>query len=380
MKTLGIVGRGLAGLSLAFRGLQAGFKVTLLGPKQLPESASRAAQGIVCNKGLLIGEQDLFQGKLIGQSQLSKFIDEIEKVAHVKIPRLWNQGVLEPYFDRDDYRQITDRAYHQRFTGCFRTRHTNIFPRQTPKDLFLKPPLGFLQYLADGWFDVEFLLDALENFLQKNGVPIVEDFVLKVEPNAQDNGARLLLTHTILDFDVTVLANGYGMVQTIKESPLVPLDFYPVSGRILRGKIKSLYPDTVFKKGAASLAIYQSYLRCGSTSHRSVENHLNESQADFQELMNLIQGKFGLALSSNAFEELDLLWGIRVRTQDRSPVVGLLPFKGKSCGVYMCGGLYKNGLQLSDICAQIVISQICNVAPPFPELAQAFNISRFLPH
>lgn len=378
MKTLGIIGRGLAGLSLALRGLQAGFKVTLLGPKQLPETASRAAQGIVCNKGLLIGEQDLFQGKLVGQNQLIKFINEIENLSGVNLPKSWGQGVVEPYFNLEEYRQLTDRVYHQRFTGCYRIRHHTFTNSNDLNEVFQKSPLGYLHYLGDGWIDVEKLLDTLEGFLRTSGVQFIEDSVLKVEPNSQENGAKIFLSQSHYSFDVTVLANGFGMLQTLKESSLKPLNFIPVSGRILRAKMREPFPDLVFKKGAASLATYQGTFNCGSTSHKSIENQPNESQKDFELLMKMTQSNFGLALSSEDFDRRDLVWGIRVRTQDRSPVVGFLPFKGKKCGIFLMGAFYKNGLQLSDICAQIIISMIRGIDSPFSYLARTFNVSRFL--
>lgn len=394
MNRIAIIGKGIAGLTLAFRARQKGIPVDIIAPDFRPADASGVAQGIVCNKGLLVGEDDLFQAKLLGQKQLIRFIAEVENATGSVIPRLFNDhpgapyyfGVREPYFSREEHQKIAARVFRQRMRGCFHVAHLpagdsagwGVFQAKDH-------PLGTFFYQDDGWFDVAALLEALISHLTKHGVEWRRQEVNSLKPDPRDGMVVVQTAKGELAYSQVVVASGAGISHLLKQSPLPDLPLIPAAGRILQGRLKRPMPDLVLKKGPYSLAINKGFLRLGSTSHRTVTPEDGEEALDLQFFLRVLRQEFRWDISAEDIEALELPWGVRIRTQDRNPFLGFLPFTDNSApvksGIYVLGGLYKSGLQLSDICAQLLLAQMTSEPPPedYSFLIPRFDVKRLFP-
>ncbi len=395
MNRIAIIGKGIAGLTLAFRARQRGIPVDIIAPDFLPADASGAAQGIVCNKGLLVGEDDLFQAKLLGQKQLIRFIAEVENATRSVIPRLFNDhpgipyclGVREPYFFREEHQKIAERVFRQRMRGCFHVAHLPAGDPAAWGDYQAQDhPLGTFFYQDDGWFDVSALLETLISHLTKDGVVWHRQNVTSLKPDPRNGVVVVQTEQSDLAYSQVVVACGAGMPQLLKQSPLPFLSLTSVAGRILQGRLKKPMPDLVLKKGPYSLAVNKGLLRLGSTSHRTVAPDDAEESLDQHHLLKVLQHEYHWDITADEIVDLKLPWGVRVRTQDRNPILGFLPFTDDSVrhesGVYILGGLYKSGLQLSDLCAQLLLAQMMSEPPPedYAFLIPRFDVKRLFPH
>jgi glycine/D-amino acid oxidase-like deaminating enzyme len=183
VKKIAIAGRGLAGLSLSLRMAKAGWQPILFGRRSSPDNASRCAQGIVCNKGLIFAESPLFRAKLQALRSLPAWLDELELLSGLEIPRHLI-GVEEPYWDEVDFQKTIRRVYRGNFWGCYRASHlTSLQWQNCPYKA--RSPLGYMKYPADGWFDVGAALDALEEANQKLGVQLIEDDIHDLQLTAE---------------------------------------------------------------------------------------------------------------------------------------------------------------------------------------------------
>ena len=176
---IAIIGRGIAGLTLAARLVDRGVKPIIFGSSRGPANASRCAQGVLANKGLIFAESPLFRAKLRSLRHTQSWLEELERSTGRTIPRAFS-GVIEPYWSPEDFQEIATRVYRRTFTGCYLTHHLAALDRSSP--LFQeKKPLGVLRYPLNGWFDVPATLDALEDKCRRSGATIRETRVSALE-------------------------------------------------------------------------------------------------------------------------------------------------------------------------------------------------------
>jgi glycine oxidase len=340
---IAILGRGIAGLTAAYHLAKCGFNPTLFGRKQAHAQASRAAQGVLCNKGLIFYESPLFRAKLESLRSMPAFLDCVEKESGREIPRLF-QGVDEPFWTEDDFQKTVSRIYRNKFWGAHRT----VLSTPSPD---VQGPMGYLHYPADGWFDPRALLDGLEDILSRHGVSIVDKDVESLESILQP-------------FDVTILATGAGSAGLWPQLDCKALKMFLIGGQTLECARPSSGEQHIQVKGNLSLAVLKDRVILGSTSWPGYES--KDLTADAQGLRQAININFGQLYADGLSRS-----GTRLRFKDRMPLVGWLNTGRYAGRIYLMTGFYRNGMHLAEICARELLYDFRNESEKrvYPEFA-----------
>lgn len=350
---IAIIGRGLAGLTLAFRMVKAGYRPTIFGAARGPSNASRCAQGIVCNKGLIFAESPLFRAKLQTLKKLEDWLTDVEKTSGLCIPRTWI-GVDEPYWSPEDFQKTIQRVYRGNFWGCYR-------PRNLPALKWLsgfQTPAGYIHYPDDAWFDVDATMNALEKACEKQGATFIEETITDLHPLLQR-------------FDHTVVAAGAMSMQLLQSLSLECPKSFQVAGQSLTWKHSPQSEARILVKGTLSLAVLSDRRILGSSSWKPEPLVEPDIAADRAQL--LVQGAAVFGFSSPDPQDVQSHWGTRLRFTDRMPALGLWPeLEGK---LSVLTGFYKNGLQLADLCAEQLLREL--QGETLSEFGEAFHVSRF---
>jgi len=354
-QTIAIIGRGLAGLTLGFRMVEAGYRPTIWGAARGPGNASRCAQGIVCNKGLIFAESPLFRAKLQTLKKLESWLSHLETTSGQPIPRCWI-GVDEPYWTEEDFQKMVLRVYRGNFWGCYRPQN------RTARDWLsgFKTPEGYLHYPDDAWFDVDATMNALEKSCEKSGASFIDETVSDLKP---------LLER----FDHIVIAAGADSITLLQTLGLaVPKSFH-VAGQSLVWKHASLHESRILVKGTLSLAVLADRKILGSSSWKPEAGAEFDISADRDQLLQ--QGATSLGFAVPPVDQVQSNWGTRLRFADRMPALGRWPEESAQNKLSVLTGFYKNGLQLADLCAEQLLRELQGEA--LSEFGEAFHVSRF---
>jgi glycine/D-amino acid oxidase-like deaminating enzyme len=347
--SIAVLGSGIAGLTAAYHLVKAGFTPTIIGLKGGAEQASRAAQGVLCNKGLFFYESPLFQAKIESLPLMKQFLDDLERVSGRSIPRFFN-GVNEPYWTAEDFQATVTRVYRHKFWGAHGTEDRAGWPAFSESS---KLPLGYLHYPIDGWFDPSAVLDALEAYLRDRGISFVEEKVLGFELTGDDKVfLRTKERQLSNSFDQIILATGAGTQALWEELDVKSEKMFLIGGQTLRFKRDKADEPRIFVKGNQSLALLPKEIIVGSTSWKGFESE--SLDRDAAELLQKTEESFGFKLMG----ERESRQGVRMRFKDRMPLVGWLSSGKYARKVYILSGFYKNGMHLAELCAQEMLLDI----------------------
>lgn len=369
---IAVIGRGIAGLTISYRLSERGYKPTLFGKNEL--RASDAAQGLLCNKGLLFAYQPLFKAKLKSLQRVQRFLSEVEKNSGLSIEKRFD-GVMEPYFSDEDYHRIVKRVYKGQFTGIYGAK--NLPPSPSLKNIFDRPE-GCLFYPRDGWYSARDLLLALESYLAKLGVKSNQDLVASIRPLSDGRIAIKTKSGETGIFDKLVIAAGVGTQKLIEGLVVSGIRFFYHPGQVMAIDHDGLDGNAFVRRTFSMIG--RKKIMLGSTTGKSlVPNFDVDLQAGREKLWDALSEEFYLkpefikALRSRAIEDL---WGVRVRIHDRQPILGSLgAFDSALHSVFVCAGLYKNGLQLSEVMAKWLVEEMLDGR--IDEIGKSFHVSRF---
>ena len=325
-----VVGRGIAGLASAYyiKKVLPEAELTLVGLKGVSgHRASEVAQGLVCNKGLLVAFSPLFSEKLASLNAIQRFLDDLEAESGCSILRDFN-GVFEPV--HEDYQRRVGRIYKKRYLGLLGTTLAESCDG-----------IG-LSYPFDGCFSVPEALAALEKLLSACA-KVLDAEVLSVRSSA--NTVKLV-DGVELSFDKLVLAAGSANDELMKRSQLPFPILRKVAGQTLEmsfSKESKFMPQT---SGLFSIVSNRSSARVGATSLKK----------DYLDAGDLVEGREQLLSKLESFHIKHLekpigfidWWGIRSLTKDRMPYFGQIP----DTDIQTLGGLYKSGWQLAPTMAK----------------------------
>lgn len=365
-KSVAVVGAGIVGLNLAYYLHLEGFEVTLLS-KRSQSRASDAAQGLICNKGLLIPQTALFDAKIKSLSWVKDWLTQLEKHSGQAIQKDFS-GILEPYATAKEFTTITKRVYRGSFWGLFGTQHS--CNKYSP---WSSPHQGFLYYRGDGWFNAQQALRALETFLRAEGVRWLDTKIGRIGVEASKVFAEG--KNFRQDFDHIVLAAGFHNKALAEESKLpYPQQVKPVWGQTVKLSLDQDYGYWGIVKRSRSLLLRERQAFLGSSSVK-VENPSQIQKVEaLNELMAALETDFfagTLGESSN----IQVSEGVRSMTKDRQPYWGTLsegPWQGR---VSLVGGMYKSGLQFASFLSKQLVSSLRG--GPVSSLSQTFSIARF---
>lgn len=348
-----IIGQGIIGLTLAYRMLQSGFKVTLLSPPNSKPEASLAAQGVLSSKGLLKARNSLFRAKLEGQGMLFNLAESLEAEVKQKVERIY--GASEIFATEKEYTNLLQRIYHHEFLGLI---HSEVIASKDFKKGSLEAAisgkrdiLGAFHYPRDGWVSPDDFIRSLKLAVRERSAKLLEGTAIKIIPG--DCGLEVITSEQKkLVFDEVIVASGHKSFELLKTSGIRDIPFVKVPGQVITINNVDL-PSGVLKQGRRSLAIYGGKLRYGSTDLRQKGIKF---PLEYDEKKAILTNEISKLLKSNRLEPHKVLYGERLKVSDRMPLLGEYKcgiFKQKS--IWLATGFYKNGYQLADLSAHFLV-------------------------
>lgn len=369
-----IFGRGIAGLSIAFRAALAGLEVVVIGKNY--GTASQAALGISSLKGLVLPASPLFSAKLQGHRNLGKWFEEIGDESKQSLK--WsNWPVVEPFWDAFSFEKIRKRVYRYGFRG---TSATKIINREEAQLLGLnveflsKTIQGLFVYSDALWFDPGAVLAGLEKAIQRLGVRCLNAEVEDLSFGRSELLFSLKDQNSRVQMKPKAIALACGASST---------DFLGVLG-FSAPKIDRVWGETAethSNTGKSFGCLDELYgfrmtggiIRIGSSSHVIRSNEDTENPSSFiREKTNELVSKFvdnmGLSCVICGDKKWSYTGGERIRVKDRGPLVDIFekpwdPDDQKSgiLKIAVVTAYYKAGYQLANPLACYVLSQL------FPE-------------
>lgn len=353
MAKVAVIGRGFAGLTTALvLARSACHEVHVLGPKTTPLTASTAAHGASTIKGLLEASQELFQLKMTGHISFLTWLAGVEKDSGLLVPKIL--GVVEPFWDRSDFRTQQARIYKNRFLGAF--CHLDVTGNPPVLGIFNQSYyLSF--YPRDFWIDTDIYLNALQLACTAHGVRFSDDGLVKNITETTNSCFVETVHATSRPFDFVVVCVGAGtpFIRGIREQTGHLLG---VSGSTFAGENSGFGSDFCAVKNLNALACYGEILYLGSST-----DHKGSLLEDFQpqvlssQMSSTPEDMFS-KVWGRAPEE-SLAWkrrfGVRVRTKSRMPLIEKLDLHSR---IILNTGYYKSGLTLTPLGARRVKSLV----------------------
>lgn len=384
-----ILGRGFGGLSIGWELQQQGHQVTVVGmPYQgglgdlgkaafqsfIGIPASRAAIGVSSLKGHFLPQTKMFREKILGHQGLFPWVDQISRVSGIQVP-FFRGSLFEPFFTKTEFAHLHERIFHGNFHGFYKNQ---ILTPQEFQESYLgwselkKTALGAFQFFDDLWFDPGRCLDALEAAIAKKGGQIIPGSFKALNSPKKDGRASIKVTiqsesqEIVLSCDQMVIACGSSTndILTTLKVPNLPLSLCTGVTSITLDLSQRCQSPWSLRIRKTNIVGYETTLRYGSSSFNKKASSLNQlasndqaqdiddtEKAHSSEIFNLI----------NRPQNVSYLWGARVRTKDRAPMLGNLKmlcdhqmFTSSNDyptslleNVWIITGFYKNGLQLS---------------------------------
>jgi glycine oxidase len=370
-----VIGQGISGLSMAYRLLQSGFEVHVFGTPNDCKQASKAAPGVVCSKGLNKAASTFFAAKLEGQKRLKKRLLELEQLSGLRL--ITNYGVFEPYCSDEELSGLINRIYR---SSDFQQFGTQLLARNDLLERIsleiLSPEVeGALYYPEDYSFDATQILNAFRVFLQTRKVKFVDRTVRDITLKA-DGYFEIAVDEELVKVNEIVIAAG-SEVQNL--AAMVGLQigiFSPVAGCEMVVGLPRGFSPVAMVHGPASLHITDDKLRFGSTARNDGDLSDEAIANDKKDLWSRLED---IKINLNLIDpnDVQIVTGVRCRSADREPVIGALQVPGIRKRVYVLAGLFKNGFQLADICAEYIEHLMSEKSTENLSLAKTFTIDRF---
>lgn len=337
-----VIGGGYAGLFSARSLVAAGYQVSMVFARDNAAEASPLSQGILSSKGLTQADAELFAAKLAGQKALR---EEVARKNSVRI-----EGILEPFRDSQECERIATRVYRKQDYQSFGTEKFSRDHSLTHG--FEASVTGAYYYPHDFWLDVDAFLSDLRSDLVRSGVEFYYDEIHSF--STYQSGWEVHGKRQSIFCDELVLAAGIGTDSLLAASGCPTLGLAPSHGVVLRGEVKDKSLSFAFVREMRSAIIHNGVVRLGGTATAEWQEGDEEVHASTlrQELAPFIRADI----------LQDVQWrtlrGIRAKVKDRMPVVGPWQRCAGKKPVYLCTGLYKNGLALADACAAYLTQMI----------------------
>jgi glycine/D-amino acid oxidase-like deaminating enzyme len=380
-----VIGRGIIGLSIAYEMCLRGWQVTVLGPKDLSGTASRAAVGVSSLKGHILPGHPLFLAKMKGHEGLPGWLKNIERDSGQVIPQL-RSGVVEPFFDLKGFQYLSERIFHGKYRGCLRARlygEGTDAEAQTGAGLLRPRPRGAFVYSGDLWFDPDKTLTALETAIVRLGGTFLDVLVKRVIPDLGsgasieaevDTGTDQSGQSIRIKAQEVVIAAGAFTSEILETSLLPSLGLQYSPGETLFAKLNVAEPFNL-RLGKTNYVAHEGLLRWGSSSRvvRDLAQEIQGGASPSAVQTLLSDAERFIKPTFMQQSSLQVRWGIRTRVRDRAPVVGPLfwpdlPLKK----VWVAVGFYKNGLQLAGLLAHYLGDALSGVpVTPLQSLIQA---------
>jgi glycine oxidase len=365
-----IVGGGIIGLSIAWRSLAMGARVTVVDPRPASE-ASHASAGMLPPANEMLFEQEaLFRLCRASRERYASFAAELE--VESGLPSGYSRlGVLDVAFDDAGLAALGKLRLFQESAGIA-TEHLTAAEclRYEPR---LAPSVaGGILAPDDGAVDPRRMTAALLAAIERLGGVVIRERATEVLITDRAAGVRLSgggLVHG----DKTLMAAGCWthLIGGVPDGVVPPIR--PIKGQILRFRSPAQFLRSAVRATIGGAAVYlvpraDGELVVGATYEESGYD-TTVTALGLSELTRKLQAALGTSISELRLDEAGA--GLRPGSPDDLPVLGETAVPD----LLLASGLSRIGVQLAPITAEVIASLLTR--NDLPEVAKPFAADRF---
>lgn len=343
MRKIIVVGSGVIGLSCAMYLAHEGHHVQVI-TRNPEEATSWVAGGMLApfSEGL---EGELFDFSYKSLKQYPEFIRFVKEVSGQRVD-FWEGGIYRVVLKEEE--KLLEIAKRYKDMGY----KLEVLEKG---DCLSEEVLCLINYVEEGWVDAEMLMDGLLFAMNRLGVEIRIDEIVKVEKSKDEiTLLKGLKGNYTADFYLFALGAWTG--------ELFDLPVYPIKGQAL--KLKGERLPRVHYSSISYLIPRDSYLYVGATS----EDVSFLSGNTLEGINKLSEGAIRVCPSLSKAKVFSMLYGYRPATPDEKPIFEV----GQN---YMVAtGHYRNGILHAPITARIALEYLKGERPYFIDL---FSHRRF---
>ena len=343
MRKIIVVGSGVIGLSCAMYLAHEGHHVQVI-TRNPEEATSWVAGGMLApfSEGL---EGELFDFSYKSLKQYPEFIRLVKEVSGQRVD-FWEGGIYRVVLKEEE--KLLEIAKRYKDMGY----KLEVLEKG---DWLSEEVLCLINYVEEGWVDAEMLMDGLLFAMNRLGVEIRIDEIVKVEKSKDEiTLLKGLKGNYTADFYLFALGAWTG--------ELFDLPVYPIKGQAL--KLKGERLPRVHYSSISYLIPRDSYLYVGATS----EDVGFLSGNTLEGIKRLSEGAIRVCPSLSKAKVFGMLYGYRPATPDEKPIFEV----GQN---YMVAtGHYRNGILHAPITARIALEYLKGERPYFIDL---FSHRRF---
>jgi len=343
MRKIIVVGSGVIGLSCAMYLAHEGHHVQVI-TRNPEEATSWVAGGMLApfSEGL---EGELFDFSYKSLKQYPEFIRFVKEVSGQRVD-FWEGGIYRVVLKEEE--KLLEIAKRYKDMGY----KLEVLEKG---DWLSEEVLCLINYVEEGWVDAEMLMDGLLFAMNRLGVEIRIDEIVKVEKSKDEiTLLKGLKGNYTADFYLFALGAWTG--------ELFDLPVYPIKGQAL--KLKGERLPRVHYSSISYLIPRDSYLYVGATS----EDVGFLSGNTLEGIKRLSEGAIRVCPSLSKAKVFGMLYGYRPATPDEKPIFEV----GQN---YMVAtGHYRNGILHAPITARIALEYLKGERPYFIDL---FSHRRF---
>ncbi len=347
MIKISVVGSGVIGLSTAVELALKGYRVEVI-TRDISEAVSWVAGGMLAplSEGL--------EGAVLDFSYESlrlypEFISRLEDVSGEKVG-FWTDGINRVVLEGEDELIKKALEYSKRYAvELDKNPHTSM-------PYLSGNVMAVIRYKEEAWVDTYSLMQALLKALDRLGVKIVRDSIVRVQ-RRQDFIERLIGVDGEYGADFYVLCTG----AWAKE--LLDLPIYPVKGQAILLREKPV--SRVHYSSVSYIIPRADYTYVGATSERAGFSSAVTAGGVFR----LVQGMVKVIPSLEGSEVIGMLAGFRPCTDDELPILHL----GEN--YLFAGGHCRNGILHAPITSRLVLDYVEGGKPS--DYINSFSSHRF---
>ena len=359
-----IAGAGVIGAAIAWQAASAGLDVVVVDP-DCGEAASLVAAGMLAPVSeALFGEDALLRLNLLAIQRFPAFVAELEEAAG-RQAGLRREGTLAVAYDPGDHAALARLTAFRRAAGL---DAQELDHRECRKlEPFLAPDVrGGVLFAGDWSVDNRRYAAALGEAMRAAGVRTVQDRV--VEVCARDGTARGVRlagasgTDTADCAAVVVAAGCWSGGVAGLPDPLRSA-IRPVKGQLLRLRLPGGMPPVLRHSVRATVRGAEVYLVPRADGEMIVGATLEERGPDLTvtagALHDLLHDAMSVLPVTSELILAETCAGLRPGTADNGPIVG----ESGVPGLFVAAGHYRNGILMSPVTADAIVSRLTGRQP-----------------
>jgi len=339
-----IVGQGLAGSCLAIELREKG-KTVLVFNNPNGNSSSRVAGGLI---NPITGRKMVLTWRA---SQLFPFLKEFYRNAEQKLESSFyhETPIYRPFISIEEQNEWQGKSVEANFKPFVKEVVT-----KSEKEQVVADPFGGLLLNGSGYLDTITFLEAVNSWLEKDGMLVNEKFDFNSLNFIGDE-----VVYRNIKAKKAILCNGVNITQSnyFKE-----VKFRPVKGEVLKIDINPTL-NKVYNRGVFIMP------RNGSHTVGSNYNHKDLSWDTTEKARAEIELKLQ-SLLLKEYKVVDHKAGVRPSVSDRRPVIGK---SSKNEQLVIFNGLGTKGVSLAPFFANQLASNLVNGT----EIEKEVNVNRF---